>query len=349
MQFVQGNIFDSGADAIVNTVNTQGVMGKGIALQFKKRFPHNFVVYSQACKNQAIGIGKLLFVQDTNLLGGQTWVINFPTKTTWRKPSEYSYIEQGLADLVKQLPNYPIRSVAIPPLGCGNGGLEWPIVKQMIKKQLAGIGVDVIVYEPGTLGNDVLHVTRDAQLTDARALLLYILYDLVSQGELVSEFSSEKVCYFLQRFGAQKYFNLQYKPYFYGPYSGKVRHVLNYLNGSYVMGYHTESKKPFEPLGLVASGRDKVAGYFDKSIELKAIASQTSHFLSGFYSDFSLELLSTIDYLMLTQNISSLKEVKAALGRWSERKRSLFHDDRYIEIALEHLKATQFEPQPHPK
>jgi len=341
VRFVTGNIFDSKADALVNTVNTQGVMGKGIALQFKQKFPHNFNAYAQACKSNGIGVGKLLFVQDSSLFGGPVWVINFPTKITWRKPSEYTYIEQGLDDLVRQLPNYPIRSLAMPPLGSGNGGLHWPKVRQIIEGKLQGLALDVAVYEPNSKVKALMNQEL-AQLTDARALLLYVLYDLVSHGELVSEFASEKVCYFLQRFGAHRYFKLQFKPYFYGPYSGKVRHVLNYLSGSYMMDYSGLDKKPFEPIMLAANARKNVEGYVNNRPELESIAVATTRFLSGFYSDFSLELLSTIDYLMVTKQIDGVEKVKHALAQWSDRKRTLFNDDRYIDIALKRLHTAQF-------
>ncbi|MEM1406566.1 MAG: macro domain-containing protein [Bacteroidota bacterium] len=341
IKFITGNIFDSEADALVNTVNTQGIMGKGIALQFKKSFPHNFQVYAKACKNNDIDIGKLLFVKDESLLGGTKWVINFPTKTSWRKPSEYIYIKQGLEDLVNRLPEFPIQSIAIPPLGSGNGGLDWQRVKSMIQDKLESLPLDIIVYEPNANVKEVMKKER-VKLTEARALLLYVMYDLVKNGELVSEFSCEKVSYFLQRFGAQKYFNLKFEPNFYGPYSGKIRYVINYLNGSYIMGYSAMDKKPFEPLSLVADGMDEVRRYVESNSELKAIADNTIRFLSGFYSDFALELLSSIDFLRQSQKVQNVEEIKEAVSSWNDRKRTMFSDDRYINISVNHLEKAQF-------
>lgn len=135
------------------------------------------------------------------------------------------------------------------------------------------------------------------KLSDAQALLLYVLYDLVKHGEYVSEFSSEKVCYFLQRFGAKKYFNLDFEPVFYGPYSGKVQFMLEELNGSYLMGHSDKSKSPFEPLTVVADRYEVVKNHVESNIELLDIANKTIVFLRGFYSDFALELLSSIDYI----------------------------------------------------
>jgi len=257
IKFVTGNIIESDAEALINTVNTVGIMGKGIALQFKNAFQNNFKAYVEACKRNEIEIGKLFVTKDSNLNTGEKIIINFPTKKDWRKPSEYDYIDAGLTDLIRILNDYKIRSIAIPPLGAGNGGLEWEKVKKIIVEKLGYLDVEIIVYEPTAYIKEQLKKER-VKLTEARALLLYVLYDLVRNGEYVSEFSSEKVCYFLQRFGAKKYFNLEFSPKFYGPYSGKVRYILNILNGSYIMGFSDMNKKPFELLTIVSDGYETV-------------------------------------------------------------------------------------------
>lgn len=332
-----GNILESDAQALINTVNTVGVMGKGIALQFKKAFPNNFRVYAEACKKDEVVIGKLLVTQDSNLDAGAKLIINFPTKKDWRKPSEYSFIEEGLDDLIRVINEYDIKSIAIPPLGAGNGGLEWEKVKRMIGNKLGDLDIDILVYEPTTQIKEHLKKER-TKLTDARALLLYVLYDLVKNGEYVSEFSCEKVCYFLQRFGGKKYFKLDFQPNFYGPYSGKVRHVLYALNGSYIMGYSGMDKKPFEPLTLVADGYETVKSYVESRPELLEIAQKTMRFLQGFYSDFALELLSSIDYIVKRERTFEKQVVQAYLESWSERKRSMFSNERYFDISLNHLR-----------
>ncbi len=342
ISFKTGNIFESNAEALVNTVNTVGVMGKGVALQFKKAYYNNYKAYVEACKNNEIRIGKLFVFKDSNLSSGEKYIINFPTKKDWRKPSEYCFIEAGLDDLADIIKKYNIKSLAIPPLGAGNGGLEWEKVKRIIKQKLENIESDVIVYEPTQQIKDKVKKER-VKLTDARALLLYVLYDLVRNGEYVSEFSSEKVCYFLQKFGAEKYFNLDFKPKFYGPYSGKVRFVLNMLNGSYVMGYSDMNKKPFEPLTLVADGYDTVKFHVERKPELHNIAKNTTAFLTGFYSDYALELLSSIDYISLNHNLFDKETITLQLENWSTRKRSLFSNPRHINIAIEHLQQLHLE------
>lgn len=340
IQYITGNILDSDAQALVNTVNTIGVMGKGIALQFKKAYPNNFKAYEKASKNAGIAVGKMFITRDSNVSLGEKIIINFPTKTDWRKPSEYKYIEDGLDDLLKVIKINHLKSIAIPPLGAGNGGLKWEKVKRIIEEKLSHLDIKIFVYEPTARIKEQLKKER-VKLTDARALLLYVLYDLVKNGEYVSEFSSEKVCYFLQKFGAKKYFKLGFEPNFYGPYSGKVRFVLNAINGSYVMGYSDMNKKPFEPLTLVADGYDTVKSHIESNQELFDIAQKTISFLQGFYSDFGLELLSSIDYIAIKENTFEKQIISQKLEEWSDRKRSLFSNQKYIDISLRHLlKAT---------
>ena len=341
IKYITGNILESNAEALINTVNTVGVMGKGIALQFKKAYLNNFKAYTEACKRNEVVVGKLFVTKDKNLNSEEKYIINFPTKTDWRKPSEYSYIESGLDDLMRILNEKQIKSVAIPPLGAGNGGLEWEKVKKIILQKLNHLNVEIFVYEPTNYIKEKLKKER-VKLTEARALLLYVLYDLVRNGEYVSEFSSEKVCYFLQRFGAKKYFKLTYAPNFYGPYSGKVRFILNVLNGSYIMGYSDMNKKPFEPLTLVADGFETVKTYVESNPELLNIAKKTIEFLNGFYSDFALELLSSIDFISVSEKIFEKEEISEHLEKWSDRKRSLFSNPRYIEVSLNQLKTAEF-------
>ena len=138
MRFTQGNLLDSHVDAVVNTVNTVGVMGKGIALMFKERFPENFRAYAAACKAKGVRVGEM-FVQPSAELAGPRWIINFPTKQDWRQASRIEWIESGLIALKKVIREKGIRSIALPPLGCGNGGLEWSQVRPLIEAILADL------------------------------------------------------------------------------------------------------------------------------------------------------------------------------------------------------------------
>ncbi len=335
-----GNLFDSEAEALVNTVNTVGVMGKGIALQFKNMFPNNYKLYSNACKNKEVKVGQLLVTVEESLLAGKKIIINFPTKTSWRLPSEYQYIESGLTELINVIKEKKIKSIAIPPLGAGNGGLDWNKVKQILEKKLVDIDCDIYIYEPSTAIQEAMKKER-VKLTPARAMLLSVLYELVRNGEFVSEFSSEKIAYFLQRFGAKDTFKLEFHPNFYGPYSGKVKHVLYYLNGSYIMGYSSKDKKPFEELEIVPDAEIEVDRFLGRSENeaYKHTVDKTKSFLTGFYSPFALELLSTIDFIISEKKAYSQEAINQELTSWSSRKKTLFTNPKFIQIAINNLKA----------
>lgn len=341
IKIVEGNLLESRAEALVNTVNTVGIMGKGIALQFKTQFPNNFKTYAKACKEGSFKIGDLLVTEEENLFSEKKIIINFPTKTDWRKPSEYHYIEKGLQELVKLIQERKIKSIALPPIGTGNGGLKWNEVMARIERYLSDIDCEILVFKPNVTIHEVLKKER-VSLTPARAMLLSVLYDLVREGEFVSEFSCEKVAYFLQKFGAKDVFKLDYEANFYGPYSGKVKHVLYHLNGSYIMGYSSKDKKPFEELELIMDAEDSVRAFLENKEEGRylQIVTATKEFLSGFYSSFALELLSSVDFIIRDEKVNNIEEVKNKLESWSDRKKTLFSDERFISIAVEKLHAS---------
>ena len=130
----EGNMFDYPAQALVNPVNCVGVAGKGLALQFKRKFPMNYDWYASECDMRSMQVGRVLVhdfeaYQESQI---HRFIINFPTKTHWRQPSEYSYIWEGLGDMVASIEEHEITSIAIPALGCGLGGLDWEVVEKMI-------------------------------------------------------------------------------------------------------------------------------------------------------------------------------------------------------------------------
>ena len=282
IRYIQGNILESEAQALVNTVNTEGVMGKGLALQFKNAFPQNYKIYRKACKTGQFSVGQMLITHESDIFGNGKLIVNFPTKATWRKPSEYTYIHQGLVALREEIISRGIKSIAIPPLGARNGGLNWERVRQMIETQLADLDCDIILYQPSEQILDRLEAEK-VRLTPARAMLLDVLCDLVANGEFASEFASEKIVYFLQRFSAGDIFKLQYTKAPYGPYSGKVRYVLRYLNGSYVMGLCELQQKPFEQLSIIPGTAQIVKDYLEaaENKEFKKIADNVKNFLSA--------------------------------------------------------------------
>jgi O-acetyl-ADP-ribose deacetylase (regulator of RNase III) len=148
IQRVKGDILEAQTEALVNTVNTVGVMGKGIALQFRQAFPENYRLYRAACERGEVRPQRMFVVQ-TGLLGNPRLIVNFPTKRHWRGRSRIEDIEGGLRDLVTVIQQEGIRSIAIPPLGCGNGGLEWSEVRPRIEEALQAVpGTEVLLYEP---------------------------------------------------------------------------------------------------------------------------------------------------------------------------------------------------------
>jgi O-acetyl-ADP-ribose deacetylase (regulator of RNase III) len=341
IQFLKGNLLDSNAVALVNTVNTVGVMGKGIALQFKEAFPVNNKKYVEACKAGVLYPGKLLAVKDHNALLGEKLIINFPTKKHWRHPSKYEYIEEGLKALVTLIKEQGINSIAIPPLGCGNGGLNWIRVKQMIIQFMQPLDVKTYVYEPNAEVKQLLQRKehpKTASLTPARAQLLYLLFYYESLGEYSSLFSANKLAYFLQRMGEKM--RLTFVPYYYGPYAQQIEHVLYALNGTYLKGFEQRDAKAFEPLLLNYDKLTEVKTYVDKELnaEQKTRLQSLVNLIDGFQSELSLEILATVDFILAQHPGYREKEVLAEIQRWSERKSNLIKEE-YVEIAYSHLKS----------
>ena len=349
IHYVKGDLLVSEAQALVNTVNTVGVMGKGIALQFREAFPTNYRIYLDACLNKTLHVGEVLVTEDANTLVGHKIIINFPTKTHWKMPSEYAYIEQGLVSLKREIINRNIRSIAIPPLGSHNGGLDWLMVKRMIEAALADLDCDVYLYEPSEVIVEKLKSER-IRLTPARAMLLLMFGDMNANGEFASVFAAEKTIYFLQRFGAKNLFKIDFKPYYYGPYSGgKVAHVLYRMNGSYIKGMGGMDPRPFDYIWLIKGAEEEANQYIDANDnkELRVICDKTMCFLRGYYSNYSLELLSTVDYLL--ENKASLKQwrsddanlvldiLEQEIQGWSHRKEQMFKRN-LLSDALEYLR-----------
>lgn len=335
-----GNMMEAQTEALVNTVNTVGVMGKGIALQFKERFPNNNKEYIKACKSKNLDIGKLLIVDETTLEGRKI-IINFPTKKDWKHRSAYAYIESGLMALVVELQKGHIKSVAIPPLGCGNGGLDWAKVKPMMEQYLQDLPVDIQIYEP----NDAikLHLQKESKqqkeavLTDKRAMLLYAMFNYeLSMGENTNVFVANKLAYFLQRVGEPM--RLTFKKASYGPYSPQVAHVLYQLNGTYLKGLEQFEAKPFEPLYLNYAAYNQIKRHVEQSLTTEQQQHLTSltHLIQGFESFLALEVLATVDFLKKENPNLDKEGIAKAIAEWSPRKKQQM-TDTLITIALERL------------
>ncbi|RZM01253.1 MAG: phosphatase [Pedobacter sp.] len=331
---------DAKVEALVNTVNTVGVMGKGIALQFRNAFPNNYKVYKEACKNRTFHTGEILVVKDHDI-HGEKIIINFPTKEHWKQPSKYEYIESGLNALAAFITNEKIKSVALPPLGCGNGGLDWEIVEPMIERHLSPLNADILVYKPNDSVKQILQKEETggkAKLTASRAMLLYALFYYEALGEYSSLFSANKLAYFLQRMGED--LKLNFKASHYGPYAQGVGYVLLAMNGTYLNGLEQNTAGAFEPLKLNYDRFDEVKKYVRsnltdiQTLRLKSLI----NFINGFETELSLEVLSTVAFLLEQNPEQSLAGIINGVSTWNERKKRLFKE-RYIQIAYDHLRS----------
>lgn len=295
--YTTGNLLEADTEALVNTVNTVGVMGKGIALQFAERFKTNLKLYKEACKSGELVVGRMLAVTDADMQG-ERLIINFPTKKDWKHPSSYAYIEEGLKALVTLIKERHITSIALPPLGCGNGGLQWAKVKPMIEGHLGALDVRVVVYEPSAAIKQVLQkeAVREVKLTPGRAMLLHALFNFERLGEPASLFVANKLAFFLKLLGEAQLKRLEFKPANYGPYSVGVQHALYDLNGVYLKGLEQHDAKPFEELELNYARRAEVEAYIARTLnaDQHARLGRLTDLVAGFRSTYALELLSSV-------------------------------------------------------
>ena len=353
MTFRQGNLLEARVDALVNTVNTVGVMGKGIALMFKEAFPANFRAYEEACKRKEVRVGHM-FVTENHALDGPRWLINFPSKQHWRQPSKFEWIVDGLEDLRRVIEEKNITSIALPPVGCGNGGLEWSEVRPEIERILGALeAVDVVVFEPTDKYQNVAKPTGVAKLTPARALVAEMVRRYWILGIECTYLEVQKLCWFLERtihqLGIEDPLDLRFAADKYGPYSDRLRHLLNGLDGSYL---HCDKRLsdagPSDTIWFDEERRAFVDLYLkqDKQRPLLQVLDRTATLIDGFESPLGMELLATVDWLIVREGCEpSLTAIREGLAKWpagtaaAERKLRLFND-RLIGLALQRIAPT---------
>lgn len=350
IRFTEGNLLEADAEALVNTVNTVGVMGKGIALMFKERFPANMAAYAAACKAGRVRTGKM-FVTETGELVGPRWIVNFPTKQHWRTKSQMSWIIEGLVDLRRFIIENRVRSIAIPPLGAGNGGLPWPQVRSQIEQALGDLReVDILIYQPTAGYQNVAKGSGVEGLTPARALIAELVRRYWVLGMECSLLEIQKLAWFLEReIQAERLENplkLQFKANNYGPYADRLRHLLDGLDGSYLQcGKRIGDAGPLDPIWFNDRRRDELTSYLENdATDYLPALERTTALIDGFESPYGMELLSTVDWLLQREHIPADPEaVMAGISRWpagprwAERKLRLF-DRKALELALGRLK-----------
>lgn len=334
----EGNLLECDAEALVNTVNTVGIMGKGIALQFKQAFPENFRIYKRACDRHEVRLGKM-FVVPTMSLENPKFIINFPTKAHWRSKTRIADVEAGLRDLVEVIRHHRITSVAVPPLGCGNGGLNWADVRPLITSALSELDVAVYLFAPvGAPAADTMPVrTERPRMSPGRAALLGLMNRYVQPGYRLTLLEVQKLAYFLQAAGEP--LNLRFVRAKFGPYAEELNHVLERLEGHYIRGYGDRSSA--SPIMLLDDPiAEDAKPVLESRPDTRARFDQVGAVISGFETPYGLELLATVHWIADRDPRvrDDVGRAIASVHTWSPRKKLMFEAE-HIEVAWDHLRS----------
>lgn len=334
IEYKSGDILKEDAEAIVNTVNCVGIMGRGIALQFKNAYPENFKAYAAACKKGEVRPGRM-FVFETGQLTNPRFIINFPTKRHWRGNSRMEDIDAGLTALAQVIRKYRIQSIAIPPLGSGLGGLEWMDVKPRIEAAVNALpDVQVSLFEPkgAPVSKKMPHRREVPNMTTGRGALVELINRYLGGllDPTVSLLEVHKLMYFMQESGES--LKLQFKQAHYGPYAENLRHVLNAVEGHLVSGFADRGDAPDKPLQLVPGAIDEATAFLATHPDTRERFDKVAKLVEGFESPLGLELLSTVHWVVKHENVTSEDEVLRHVHGWNERKRHFTR--RQVGIAL---------------
>jgi O-acetyl-ADP-ribose deacetylase (regulator of RNase III) len=329
LELAKGNLLEAEVDALVNTVNTEGVMGKGIALQFKKKFPEMFSAYRDACKVGNVAIGQMNVFERRDMLRPR-FIINFPTKRHWRSPAHIEDIEAGLAALLEEIRKRGIRSIAVPPLGCGNGGLDWSEVRAVIERTLGGLtGVQVLLYPPAGAPEAarIAHKTKRPVMNPSRAIVLKIWREYFVLGYQLTLLEVHKLLYFLQEAGEP--LRLRFAKDTYGPYADNLRHLLHLFEGHFTLGFGDGRNKPDTRIELLPGSAEEAEEFLNQNREQSRQSMDRLHrvteLIEGFESPYGMELLATVHWAARHEKAGAggLSAVENAVHSWSPRKKKL--------------------------
>ncbi len=333
IELTQGNLLAAPVEALVNTVNTEGVMGKGIALQFRQAFPEMYRAYVKACASGEVRLGEMQVFDLGGLAGGARWIINFPTKGHWRARSRLQDIEAGLADLTAKVRQLGINSIAVPPLGCGNGGLEWSEVRPRIERAFAGLAdVKVLLFAPtGAPAVAAMpNRTERPKMTIGQAALVALM-DRYLKGLLdpfVSLLEVHKLMYFLKAAG-EPMARLEFEKGQFGPYAPDLRHGLIRMENHLTRGYGEGKDDPKLPIELLPGAVEAAEAFLSERSETKARMEQVAGLIRGFEDPYGMELLSSVHWVM--QHDPAACEVPetaiAAVQAWNDRKRRVLRPE----------------------
>lgn len=335
--FTTGNIVESKTEALVNTVNCVGVMGKGIALQFKQAYPEVFKEYARACRAKEIQPGRMQ-IMSLGRFDGPRYVINFPTKRHWRGPSRIEDIQSGLNALVEDVRRLDIRSISLPPLGCGNGGLDWDLVRPMIESAFKELDdVNVIVFEPsGAPEAETMIVrTKRPAMTRGRALLVRLLEQYLLPGYTASLLEMQKLAYFAHEAGELP--GMIFAKQKYGPYAETLNHMLKEMEGHFTRGFGDGSRAAH--LRLLPGAIEEAYAVLENDAEAQQRLADVSELIEDFETPYGMELLATVHWIMRNEPsaVWDADEISEHIRRWSERKGSLFKPDD-IRLAQKRLR-----------
>ena len=328
IQLKHGDILQADAEALVNTVNCVGVMGRGIALQFRKAFPENFKTYKAACDRKELEPGRML-VHDLVRLVNPRYIINFPTKRHWKGQSRLEDIEDGLSALVNEISKRGIRTVAVPPLGCGLGGLDWDDVRSRIERAFRKLpDVEVLLFEPKGAPEPERMVKDKAppRMTQGRASLLGLmrLYLGAVMDPAVTLLEIHKLLYFMQESGED--LRLRYEKGPYGPYAENLRHVLSKIEGHFVVGYGAGDDRPDTPIEVLPGVWDRAQQYLEAHPKTRSRFDQVAELISGFETPFGMELLATVHWVASHEAAVDPDDAIAKIYAWNDRK-SMFTEN----------------------
>lgn len=337
IEHAAGNLLKADVEALVNTVNCVGHMGKGIALQFKQAFPENFDAYAKAVKRGEVVPGRM-FIFATGLMANPRYIINFPTKRHWRGKSRIEDIEAGLQALVADIRQLGIRSIAVPPLGCGNGGLDWSVVRPRIEWVLATAPeVRILLFAPhGAPDARAMPVrTERPNMTPARALFVKLMEQYVGMAYRLTLLEIQKLAYFLQDAGEP--LKLKYEPGHYGPYANNLNKVLERIEGHFIRGYG-DSQKPDVEIEVLPGAVNEADAFLKGRADSLARLNRVAELISGFETPYGMELLSSVHWVArhaTNPARDSASAIRSVHG-WNERKRNMLKPE-HIRIGWKRL------------
>jgi O-acetyl-ADP-ribose deacetylase (regulator of RNase III) len=341
VKLATGNLLEADTEALVNTVNTEGVMGKGIALQFKKKFPEMYDEYRRACEAGEVQPGSMHVFERKDMLNPRL-IINFPTKRHWRSPARMEDLESGLLALVREIKARNIRSIAIPPLGCGSGQLDWAIVRPTIEKALSELeSVRILLYPPAGApeATEMIHRTERPQMNPSRAITLKIWKEYFALGYRLTLLEVHKLLYFLQEAGES--LRLRFQKDRYGPYADNLRHLLHRFEGHFSLGFGDGKNSPTTEIQLLAPAVEEaeefLAHHARESADSLRRLERVAELIKGFESPYGLELLASVHWAHAhEEKAKSFEQVEQLVRSWSPRKSKLLRRE-HLELAYRRL------------